>query len=46
MAGLTNLFADIPDHLPDELVQTLLGSWGLRIERIVALGHATPEGFW
>jgi hypothetical protein len=25
---------------------TLLGSSGLRIERIVSLGHATPEGFW
>lgn len=46
MADLTNLFADIPAELPEELVETLLGSPGLRIERIVSLGHASPEGFW
>jgi cupin 2 domain-containing protein len=42
MNGLTNLFADIPE----ELIQTLLGASGLRIERIVSLGHRSPEGFW
>jgi cupin 2 domain-containing protein len=46
MAGLTNLFADIPAGLPEELVQTLLGAPGFCIERIVSLGHASPEGFW
>jgi cupin 2 domain-containing protein len=46
MAGLTNLFAEIPTDLPEELVQTLLGAPGLRIERIVSQGHASPEGFW
>ena len=28
------------------MVQTLLGTPGLRIERIVSLVHASPEGFW
>ena len=46
MAALTNMFDDIPAGLPEELVQTLLGTPGLRIERIVSLGHASPEGFW
>jgi cupin 2 domain-containing protein len=46
MAHLTNLFADIPDDLPEELVQALLSTPGLRIERIVSLGHTSPEGFW
>ena len=46
MVHLENLFTDIPAELPDELVQVLLGGSGLRIERIVSLGHASPEGFW
>jgi cupin 2 domain-containing protein len=46
MAALTNLYADIPAELPEELVETLLGTPGLRIERIVSLGHASPGGSW
>ncbi len=46
MADLTNLFAGIPDDLPEELIQAILSTPGLRIERIVSLGHASPEGFW
>jgi cupin 2 domain-containing protein len=45
-AALTNLFADIPADLPEELVQTLLNTANVRIERIVSHGHASPEGFW
>jgi cupin 2 domain-containing protein len=46
MMDLRNLFTEIPSELPEELVQTLLRAPGLRIERIVSLGHASPEGFW
>ena len=46
MLGLTNLFAEIPADLPEELFQTLLDTPGLRIERIVSLGHASPERSW
>jgi cupin 2 domain-containing protein len=46
MNGLANLFADIPADLPEELTQTLLSAPGVRIERIVSLGHRSPEGFW
>jgi cupin 2 domain-containing protein len=41
-----NLFADLSDHQPGELFQTLLTTAGVRIERIVSHGHASPEGFW
>jgi cupin 2 domain-containing protein len=41
-----NLFDDLPDALPEELFQTLLGAPGVRVERIVSRGHASPEGFW
>jgi cupin 2 domain-containing protein len=44
--GFTNLFANIPDELPEELIHTLINTQGLRIERIVSLGHKSPEGFW
>ena len=46
MNALTNLFADLPARLPDELVTTLLEAADVRIERIVSHGHASPEGFW
>lgn len=46
MADLTNLFGDVPTVLPEELIQTLLSRSDLRIERIVSMGHASPDGFW
>ena len=46
MTEPSNLFADVPPHLPNELVQTLLDASNVRIERIVSYGHASSEGFW
>jgi cupin 2 domain-containing protein len=43
---MQNLFAQIPDDLAEEFVQTLLSTPNLRIERIVSQGHASPPGFW
>jgi len=43
---LTNLFADVRTSLPAELLQPLLERPGLRIERIVSHGHASPPDFW
>ena len=41
-----NLFADLSRNLPEELVDVLVESKQVRIERIVSTGHASPEGFW
>jgi cupin 2 domain-containing protein len=41
-----NLLDDLPDARAGEVSETLLAPPGLRIERIVSLGQASPEGFW
>ena len=33
-------------ELPEELIETICSSEGVKIERIVSRGHASPEGFW
>ena len=43
---MNNLFSSIPTDLPDELIEPLLESTAVRIERIVSRGHASPAGFW
>ena len=45
-ANVSTLLSDLPAALPEELFQTLLSAPGLRVERIVSRGHASPEGFW
>jgi len=46
MGAAGNLFADIPPRLTLEEVATLVSAPGLRIERIVSRGQASPQGFW
>lgn len=46
MLPMTNLFADLPSEIPDELIETLLQAKMVRIERIVSRGHASPPVFW
>ena len=41
-----NLLDDLPASLPQELVQNLLSTRDIRIERIVSHGHCSAEGFW
>lgn len=41
-----NLLRDLPDASGGEVTETLLAVPGLRIERIVSLGQASPPGFW
>jgi cupin 2 domain-containing protein len=43
---LASLLADLPDTLPEERFETLLETPAFRLERILSLGHATPEGEW
>jgi cupin 2 domain-containing protein len=44
--SVKNIFADLPQHLPKELVQILVRAADVRIERIISLGHASPADFW
>lgn len=41
-----NLLRDLPADLPEELFTTLAQAGGVRVERIVSTGQASPEGFW
>jgi cupin 2 domain-containing protein len=41
-----NLFTDIPDHLKEELIETILQTSDFRMERIVSHGRHSEEGFW
>ena len=41
-----NLLAPLPDAEAAEHLDTLLTRRGLRIERIVSQGQASPPGFW
>ena len=42
----TSLFADIPEHLPEELCQTLFENSAVRIERILSQGQHSAENTW
>lgn len=42
----TNIFDDLPQHLPKEVVQTLIQAADVRIERIISHGHVSPNDFW
>ena len=41
-----NLFSELPNNLPEELIEILVDAPDVRIERIVSTGHASPPGFW
>jgi len=41
-----NLFRNVPERAADEHFDILLRRPGLRIERIVSHGHASPPDFW
>lgn len=46
MSKIGNLYDEVPAPLRDEQVCDLLAVPGLRIERIVSMGQATPPGEW
>jgi cupin 2 domain-containing protein len=41
-----NIFEHVPERLPEEQLTELLVAPGLKIERIVSTGQASPAGFW
>ena len=40
------LLDDLPDARDGEITESLVSEPGLRIERIVSLGQASPPGYW
>jgi cupin 2 domain-containing protein len=44
--SLNNLFAGIPEKIPQEIIEMLLKAPGFHLERIVSAGQATPAGEW
>jgi cupin 2 domain-containing protein len=41
-----NVFLGIPEHLPEELITSLLSGQHIRVDRIVSHGHSSPADFW
>jgi cupin 2 domain-containing protein len=41
-----NLLTKLPPPSPAETIETLLARGGVRVERIVSTGQASPPGFW
>ncbi len=41
-----NLLSDLPRDLSREVSEMLLQSSGVRVERIVSLGHSSPDAGW
>jgi len=41
-----NIYSGIPDRLSEEIMETMIDSGRVRIERIISDAHASPEGFW
>ena len=41
-----NLLRHLPDARGGEVTETLVAAPGVRVERIVSLGQASPPGFW
>jgi len=43
---MNNLFANLPTDLPEEFVEVVAENKHVRIERIISIGHASPDGMW
>jgi cupin 2 domain-containing protein len=43
---MPNLFANLPDKADEERLDDLLKRRGVRLERIVSTGQASPPDFW
>lgn len=43
---MNNLFTPVPDNGAGEIFEQILAAGGVRIERIVSHGHASPANGW
>ena len=41
-----NVYSAIPDHFREEILETLVDSGRVLIQRIISDSHKSPEGFW
>jgi cupin 2 domain-containing protein len=41
-----NIYEDIPDSFPEELIEVIAGKDNVRIERILSRGYSTPDNSW
>lgn len=41
-----NIFENIPDKIPKEIVDIIFSSGTTRIERIISKGQSSPQNFW
>jgi len=41
-----NIFNNIPEVIPEEIIDTIIESDSVKIERIISKGHSSPENFW
>ena len=41
-----NIYSSIPDRFQDEIMETLVDSGRVRIQRIISDSHCSPEEFW
>ena len=41
-----NVFDNIPNRIPREIIETLIEDKNVKVERIVSRGHSSPKGFW
>jgi cupin 2 domain-containing protein len=41
-----NIFLNIPENIPEEIIDTIFSSEKIIIERIISKGQVSEEGFW
>lgn len=46
MDDVINIFENIPDDIPEELFHGILHTENFKVERIVSMGHLSPDNQW
>ena len=41
-----NLFSNLPEHIDEEIFETIVSSQNFRIEKIISEGQPSPDGYW
>lgn len=41
-----NIFAGLPENLPEEIFETIIEKKDFLLERIISVGHNSPQNFW